>query len=242
MSQAVFLLGIALVALLYASVGHGGASGYLALGALMGMGQTEMRLPALLMNLVVSGIAFAQFHRSGHFRWTVFWPFALTSVPMAWLGSTMVLDPYLFECLLAVALLLAAARLLGSFGTGSHEPRPGVLALALPLGAAIGLVSGLVGVGGGIFLSPLLILLRWSDAHTAAAVSALFILMNSTAGVVGAGMQGEVVPPDAWHWMAAAGMGALAGSWTGASRLGPRWLQRVLGGVLVLAFFKLIVP
>jgi len=242
MSPALLLLAFAAVALLYASVGHGGASGYLVLGALMGLGQTEMRLPALLMNLVVSGIAFAQFHRSGHFRWTVFWPFALTSIPMAWLGSTMVLDPYVFECLLAVALLLAAARLLGVLGPGAVDARPVVLPIALLLGAIVGLVSGLIGIGGGIFLSPLLILLRWSSAHTAAAVSALFILVNSAAGAVGAGMRGETVPHEAWYWMAAAAVGALAGAWTGAQRLGPVWLQRVLGGVLMLACLKLIMP
>lgn len=242
MSTVVTLLAFAMVALLYSSVGHGGASGYLALGALMGLGQTEMRLPALLMNLVVSGIAFAQFHRSGHFRWSVFWPFAVTSIPMAWLGSTLVLDPLVFEQLLAVALLLAAARLLGLFGPGIDGSRPVVLPLALALGGAVGLVSGLIGIGGGIFLSPLLILLRWANAHTAAAVSALFILVNSAAGVVGAGMRGETVPAEAWTWMVAAAGGALVGAWSGARRLGPRWLQRVLGVVLVLACMKLILP
>jgi uncharacterized membrane protein YfcA len=236
------LLAFAVVALLYASVGHGGASGYLALGALMGLGQTEMRLPALLMNLVVSGIAFVQFHRSGHFRWSVFWPFALTSIPMAWFGSTLVLDPLLFERLLAVALLLAAARLLGLFGRGVDGARPVVLPLALVLGAAVGLVSGLIGIGGGIFLSPLLILLRWANAHTAAAVSALFILVNSAAGVAGATMRGESVPVEAWTWMAAAAVGALVGAWAGARRLGPIWMQRVLGAVLALACLKLLVP
>jgi uncharacterized membrane protein YfcA len=242
MSTVMVLLAFALVALLYSSVGHGGASGYLALGALMGLGQTEMRMPALLMNLVVSGIAFAQFHRSGHFRWAVFWPFAVTSIPMAWLGSTLVLDPLLFEQLLAVALLLAAARLLGLFGPGTDGARPVVLPLALTLGGAVGLVSGLIGIGGGIFLSPLLILLRWANAHTAAAVSALFILVNSAAGVVGAGMRGETVHGEAWAWMVAAAAGALVGSWSGARRFSPGWLQRLLGVVLVLACMKLLLP
>jgi uncharacterized membrane protein YfcA len=242
MSQLLVLAAFAVVALLYASVGHGGASGYLVLGALMGMGQTEMRLPALLMNMVVSGIAFIRFQRSGHFRWSVFWPFALTSIPMAWLGSTMVLDPYAFECLLGLALLLAAARLLGFFGPGAADTRPVVLPIALMMGAMVGSVSGLIGIGGGIFLSPLLILLRWSSAHTAAAVSALFIFVNSVAGAVGAGMRGETVPGEAWQWMAAAAVGGLAGAWMGASRLGPAWMERVLGCVLLFACLKLIMP
>lgn len=242
MSIWVALLAFAVVALLYSSVGHGGASGYLALGALMGLGQTEMRMPALMMNLVVSAIAFVQFHRFGHFRWAVFWPFAITSIPMAWLGSTLVLDPLRFEQLLAVALLLAAARLLGLFGPGSEGSRPLVLPAALVLGGAMGLASGLIGIGGGIFLSPLLILLRWASAHTAAAVSALFILVNSGAGVVGAGMRGETTPAEAWAWMVAAAVGALVGSWSGARRFSPGWLQRLLGVVLALASMKLLLP
>ncbi|MBK9514750.1 MAG: sulfite exporter TauE/SafE family protein [Flavobacteriales bacterium] len=242
MSTEVLALAFALVALLYASVGHGGASGYLALGAFIGLAQSEMRLPALLMNMAVSGVAFVQFQRAGHFRWKVFWPFALTSIPMAWLGAQVVLDPLVFERILAVCLLVAAARLLGLFGSPEKPVQPVNTPVALASGGVLGAVSGMIGIGGGIFLSPLLILLRWAEARTAAAVSALFILVNSSAGALGAFQRGESVHSGTGVWMAAAMLGGLLGSHLGARRLSPRWVQRMLGIVLVLASLKLFVP
>jgi uncharacterized protein len=242
MSTEAIAFGFATVALIYAAVGHGGASGYLALGALLGLSQSDLRLPALVMNMAVSGIAFIQFHRAGHFRWSVFWPFALTSIPMAWLGARVVLEPAVFEHVLAVCLLAAAARLLGLFGSTPIELRPVKTPLALASGAVLGTVSGMIGIGGGVFLSPLLILLRWADARSAAAVSALFILVNSAAGALSAVQHGEVLHPDTSTWTCTALLGGLVGSFIGARRLSPIWVQRVLGVVLVLASVKLFAP
>ena len=242
MTAALYLLAFALVALLYAMVGHGGASGYLALGALMGLPQQEMRVPALLMNMVVSGIAFVQFRRAGHFRWGLLWPFALTSVPLAWLGSQVVLDPLIYKRMLALCLLVAVARLFGFFGGQGQELRPLSLPLALLIGALLGYLSGLIGIGGGILLSPVLLLFRWADARTTAAVSAPFILVNSAAGLTGALGAGETLHADTGVWMIAALAGGLLGAWVGAQRLNERWMRRALGGVLLFASLKLMMP
>jgi uncharacterized membrane protein YfcA len=242
MTAVLYLLAFAVVALLYAMVGHGGASGYLALGALMGLPQQEMRVPALLMNLVVSAIAFVQFRRAGHFRWGLLWPFALTSVPLAWLGSQVVLDPLIYKRMLALCLLVAVARLFGLFGGRGEHMRTLSLPLALVIGAVLGYLSGVIGIGGGILLSPVLLLLRWADARTTAAVSAPFILVNSAAGLFGAVGQGESLHQDTGMWMIAALGGGLVGAWVGARQLTEQWLRRALGGVLLFASIKLMLP
>src|SRR5690606_3708819 len=145
---------IALVACAYAMVGHGGASGYLALMALAGMSVAVMRPSALVLNLFVSAIAFTQFARAGHFSWTVFRPFALASIPAAWLGAQVQLDPLVYKRILAVCLLFAVARLFGLFGKGSTVLRPVPLGWGLLIGLLLGFVSGMIGIGGGILLSP----------------------------------------------------------------------------------------
>ena len=234
-------LGIALIALLYASVGHGGASGYLALMALMGQAPAEMLPAALWLNLLVSAVATVQYARAGHFAWRLFLPFALVSVPMAYLGARITLEAETYERLLALCLLLAALRLLGVFGAPTTATRP-VHRLGAPvLGAGIGLIAGLVGIGGGVLLSPVLLLLRWSDAHRTAAVSAPFILVNSAAGLIGLQAVG---PPAGLHigWLFAALAGALLGSTLGARVLPDLRLRQVLGAVLLLASAKLLLP
>lgn len=242
MTSALYLLAFLVVALLYAMVGHGGASGYLALGAMMGLPQQEMRVPALLMNLVVSGIAFMQYRRAGHFRWELLWPFALTSIPLAWLGSQVVLDPLIYKRMLAVCLLVAVARLFGLFGGRGEQARTLSLPLALFIGAVLGYLSGIIGIGGGILLSPVLLLLRWADAKATAAVSAPFILVNSAAGLIGALGQGETLHQDTGLWMVATLVGGTVGAWVGAQQLNEQWLRRALGGVLLLASIKLMLP
>lgn len=242
MDATVLIALIAFVAFAYAMVGHGGASGYLALLALAGQAVEVMRPTALMLNLIVSAIAFLQYARGGHFRWSTFWPFAVLSVPAAWLGAQFTLDPVLYKRVLAVCLLFAVARLLGLFGKGATEERGVPLVPALLIGAVLGLVSGMIGIGGGILLSPVLMLARWADAKTTAATSALFIFVNSAAGMIGLTTTGIIAGSDMVPWLIAAVIGGLCGSWIGASRLPEVRLKQALGLVLLFASVKLMLP
>lgn len=230
---------LALVALSYALVGHGGASGYLALMALWGFPEDVMRPSALCLNLFVSGIGVLQFARAGHFRWKLFWPFAITSVPLAWLGAQVVLDALMYKRILGVCLLVAVARMLGLFGKPLGEERPLHLPTALLVGAVLGFLSGMIGIGGGILLSPLFLLARWGDAKVTAAISAAFILVNSVSGLAGALGRGETLDPGIWPFILVAVTGGLVGGWIGARRLPELRLRQVLGVVLLLAGIKL---
>lgn len=242
MDGALLVALIALVACAYAMVGHGGASGYLALMALAGMSVAVMRPSALVLNLFVSAISFTQFARAGHFRWKVFLPFALASIPAAWLGAQVQLDPLVYKRILAVCLLFAVARLFGLFGKGSTVLRPVPVVWGLVIGGLLGFVSGMIGIGGGILLSPVLLLLHWADMKTTAATSALFIFVNSAAGLAGALGAGETLSTHMLPWIGAAVLGGLLGGWIGAKRLNELRLKQALGAVLLLASVKLMMP
>ncbi len=241
MNELTIALLLAIVAFLYASVGHGGASGYIALMTLLGFAPDVVRPTALTLNLFVSAMAFAQFARAGHFRWKLFWPFAIASVPLAWIGARVHLDTLLYKRILAICLAIAVARLFGFFGGGDERRDPPAMWLALVIGAVLGLVSGMIGIGGGILLSPPLLLFGWSTAKESAAVSAAFIFVNSAAGLVSlAFSEGlEVHTPDQLVWIAAAVVGGTLGAYVGAQRLSQLRLRHVLGIVLLLASFKL---
>jgi uncharacterized membrane protein YfcA len=242
MNELLFLGLIAFVAFAYAMVGHGGASGYLALMALVGIPLVVAQASALMINLVVSGIAFAQYARAGHFRWPLFWPFALTSVPMAWLGKRIDLDEMVYKRILAICLLLAVVRLLGFFGTNDKVERQVPLAAALVIGAVLGFVAGLISIGGGILLSPVLLLMRWADTKVTACTSALFILLNSAAGLVGTRDLASVIDVHLFTWVAVALCAGLVGAYVGARRLQPPRLRQALGLVLLFACVKLWWP
>ncbi|MCB0770793.1 MAG: sulfite exporter TauE/SafE family protein [Flavobacteriales bacterium] len=227
------------VAMLYASVGHGGASGYLAIMALFGFSAEVMRPTALLLNLFVSGIAFVQFQRAGHFKWRLFWPFALASMPFAWLGARIDLDPLIYERILAVCLLVAVARLLGLFGRGDRPVTLPPPSLALFIGAVLGLVSGMIGIGGGILLSPLLLVFGWSTAKESAGISAAFIFVNSASGLIGLGDLSPVLTGHHLLWIVAVVVGGTIGGRTGALRITEVRLKQVLSAVLMLASLKL---
>ncbi len=236
----ILLAPLFLVAILYGAVGHGGASGYLAVMALAGIAPAVMKPTALTLNLAVSLIGTVLFFRAGHFAWRLFWPFAVTSIPFAFLGGRLSLPPPAFKLLLAAALGFAALRLLLP-APKTDDLRPAPLLLVLIFGAVMGLASGLIGVGGGIFLTPLLLLMRWSNTKTAAAVSAPFIFVNSAAGLAGHSASLHHLP-SAWPLLALA---VVAGGFLGA-RWGSRnarlsQLRPVLAAVLGIASLKLVI-
>lgn len=242
MNEALLIGLIALVAFAYSLVGHGGASGYIALLTLAGLSASVVRPSALVLNVCVSAVAFVHYASAGHFRWKVFWPFAVLAVPVAWLGSHVTLEPLVYQRILALCLLVAVARLFGLFGSGEGERRELPIALAIALGALLGAVSGIIGIGGGILLSPLLLLFRWADAKIAAATSALFILVNSLAGLAGLWSSGASMDPRMLTWVGVALVGGVFGSWLGARRVAEPMLRQALGVVLVFASFKLFFP
>lgn len=229
---------IFVVAVVYASVGHGGASGYLAALSLLGCDPARMASSALILNLWVAGLAFLAFWRAGHFSWVRSWPFLVTSIPAALFGGWMPVAGSTYHHLLAAVLAVAAFRLWvrpqGSGILRGGPPRP----VALSLGAGIGVVSGIVGVGGGIFLSPLLVLGRWADAKQAAATSALFILLNSWGGLTGRYLAGRFEVGSMLPLLAAAFSGGWIGSRLGAHHVSNPWLCRILGIVLAVAAVK----
>lgn len=233
---------IFLVAMAYSSVGHGGASGYLLVLALSGFAPAQMAPSALVLNLLVSGVAFLAYRREGYFVPKLFWPFTLASVPAAFLGGLLEVSPKLYSGLLAVAILFSAFRLLTVKGQGEAQNTFSgpPLRLALPIGACIGLLSGIIGIGGGIFLSPVLILLRWADAKRAAAASACFIWINSLAGLYGHSARNSPDIGGLGPLIIAAFLGGLIGSHFGARRLGGAALCRVLASVLAVAAVKLL--
>ena len=235
---------IFVAALLYSSVGHGGASGYLAAMALFNISPAIMKPTALVLNLFVAGVGTVRYARAGCFAWNIFWPFALLSVPFAFKGGSWNLPVHVYKIILGLVLLFAAWRL--ALRQSAHTPpiqKPVVLPWALVLGAAIGLLSGLTGVGGGIFLSPLLLLLGWADIRKAAGVSAAFILVNSAAGLLGQMSQGhgiESLPQEIFWWVPVALVGGLIGAELGSRRLTPLVMRRLLAAVLVVAGLKML--
>jgi hypothetical protein len=231
--------GVLLVALLYSSVGHAGASGYIAVMALFGLAPEVVRPTALALNILVAGIATWQFRRMGHFSWKLFWPFALLAVPLAFAGGYVTLPTRAFQVLVGAVLLFSAVRFFARPGEDVVRAPP-PRAAALAAGGGIGLLSGLTGTGGGIFLTPLVLTMKWAPAKTTSAVSALFILLNSTAGLLGNLSATRGFPTPALALLAAAGIGGTAGSWLGSSRLPPVAIKRLLAVVLVIAGAKLI--
>lgn len=228
-------------ALLYSSVGHAGASAYLAAMALMGVAPATMRPTALVLNLFVSTIVIVRFARAGHVPWRNLLPLAAGSVPMAFVGGSIDLPGEVYRPLVAVVLLAGAWRLATArteLDDGEHSGVP--LLAGLAVGAAIGLLAGLTGTGGGIFLTPLLVLAAWTGTRDAAGLSGAFILVNSVAGLAGLLTGGVDLPPAIPLWVAAVAAGGLVGSWLGAARFSILNLRRALAFVLVLAAAKLV--
>lgn len=231
-------------AILYSSVGHAGASGYLAAMALVSVPPDVMKPTALALNIIVATIGTIQFARAGHFDWKIFWPFAVTSIPCAYLGGATQLPFQYYRIVVGVVLLFAAVRLIYSAAKKTEfEPKPLPVVAALFAGAGIGYLAGLTGVGGGIFLSPLLLLAQWANMRQTAAVSVAFILVNSLAGLAGlTGMLATAkhLPPQIPMLVIAAALGGVIGSELGSRRIAPSVLRQLLGVVLIIAGCKMI--
>ncbi|MGH2418829.1 MAG: sulfite exporter TauE/SafE family protein [Candidatus Limnocylindria bacterium] len=227
-------------ALLYSSVGHAGASAYLAAMALVGLAPDTMRPTALVLNLFVASIVIVRFARAGHLPVRNLVPLAAGSIPMAFLGGSVDLPGEVYRPLVALVLLAGAIRLATATTASDADGHPGVPVLGgVVAGAAIGLLAGLTGTGGGIFLTPLLVLAAWTDTRDAAGLSGAFILVNSLAGLAGLLTGGVDLPPAIPLWVGSVVTGGLIGSWLGAARFSILNLRRALALVLVLAALKL---
>ncbi|ALL06940.1 hypothetical protein AQ505_16435 [Pedobacter sp. PACM 27299] len=229
-----------IVAFLYSSVGHGGASGYLALMAIFAISPIVMKPTALLLNLFVSSVSFFQFYRGGHFRWRIFWPFAVTSIPLSFLGGTMSIDNVPYKKILGVLLLFPIIRFFFFKNTDPKDLKERNFALSFLIGGIIGLLSGMIGIGGGIILSPILLLLKWTDQKQTAAISAAFIFVNSVAGLGGQLIKGITFNSDMIAYVVVAFIAGLLGAYFGALKFHQNILKNVLACVLALAAYKLL--
>lgn len=239
-NPAIFYFALFVIAMLYASVGHGGASGYLALMALYGIAPSVMKPTALLLNLFVSIVSFIQFYRGGHFRFGLFWPLAIASIPMAFIGGLIHMDAGPYKMILGILLMITVIRFLFFSNIRPHEMKAPQLVPALVIGGVIGFLSGLIGIGGGIILSPVLLLLRWSDMKQTAAISAIFIFVNSLSGLMGQLITGIEFTTGMFGYVVVAFAGGLVGAYIGSLKLRAVALKNVLAVVLLVAAWKLL--
>lgn len=236
-----FTAALMLVAFLYAAIGHGGASGYLALMALFNIAPENMRVSALLLNILVSFISFLHYWKKGYFKWKLFSAFAIASIPAAFLGAMLPLHDSIYKKLLGICLVFSVIRLMvmrsNKAQDAIREPKPvqGIIA-----GGIIGLLSGMVGIGGGVILSPVILLFHWGDMKETAAVSALFILVNSLAGIAGLTMGGLHLSNGIFIWLAIVFTGGWLGGWLGSGKFNFTVLKYILASVLLMASMKLL--
>ncbi len=235
LSAAVFI-----VAVLYSSVGHAGATGYISVMTLLGLSAAVIKPTALSLNILVASIATIQFVRAGHFSFRLFWPFALAALPFAYIGGYFSLPANVFRITLGVVLLFSAWRLSMPEKIQDRDIRSPSVPLSLLIGAVLGLLSGLTGTGGGIFLTPVLLLMGWAKPKVAAGVSALFILINSASGLAGNWASTRFIPESIGWLLLAAALGGLVGSHMGSQKLAPLVIKRCLAVVLIFAGLKLL--
>lgn len=239
------------VAMLYASVGHGGASGYQAVLSVFSISFVKIASTALCLNILVAGLAAYNYRRAGHFSWRLTWPFIIASIPAAFIGGMVRIPEYYYSLLLGLVLVFAAWRLgqtprplVPAYAGGSSTLEPPVSEMgktsALLSGGIIGVLSGMLGIGGGIFLSPLMLLMRWSSVKQAAATSAVFIVVNAFSGLMGRIVGHNLVLGNMWMLIPAAMAGGCIGAYWGACRFNNLHLRRLLSLVLLLAAGKLL--
>jgi len=234
-----FLCLLPIIAFLYASVGHGGASGYLALMALFSFAPETMKPTALLLNLFVAGIAFYHYYKAVYFNKKLFLSFAISSIPLAFVGGMIEVDASIYKKILAILLIFAILKMLNVFGKESAIIKEVKLWQGLVVGGIIGFFSGLIGIGGGIILTPIILLLHWGKMKEAAAVSALFIWVNSASGLVGQLTSGVTISPQSYVLVAVAMVGGFFGSYYGSKKFNNNLLRYMLAFVLLIASFKL---
>ncbi|MDC0857885.1 sulfite exporter TauE/SafE family protein [Flavobacteriaceae bacterium] len=235
----IFLLILPIVSFLYASVGHGGASGYLALMAIFSVTPELMKPTALLLNLFVAAIAFYYYYKEGYFNKKLFISFAIASIPMSIIGGYIEVDSTIYKKILAVLLLFAILKMLNIFGKESAIIRDIKLWQGIVVGGIIGFFSGLIGIGGGIILSPIILLFHWGKMKEAAAVSALFIWVNSAGGLIGQLSSGVNLNMQSFGLVAIALIGGVFGAYYGSKKLNNQNLSYLLASVMAIACFKL---
>ena len=231
-------------AFLYSSVGHGGASSYLAILVLAGYPREAIAPTVLALNILVTLLGTINYYRAGHFDARLLLPFILTSIPAAYAGGSLHVSEQTLSIILGVTLLVAGLRFViftKPVAAKQLLSRKLLFGVGLPVGFALGFLSGLIGIGGGIFLSPLLLFMGWADAKKTAAISAAFILLNSLSGLTAHIIKGAAD----WTLLGVLAITVLIGggigSYIGAFRLLPITLQRLLGAVLLLAALKLFI-
>lgn len=236
---ALFLVILPIVAFLYASVGHGGASGYLALMALFSFAPETMKPTALMLNIFVAGIAFYHYYKAGHFNKQLFLIFACASIPMAFIGGMIDVETSIYKKILAILLIFAILKMLNVFGKENGSIKKASIIQGLIIGAIIGFFSGLIGIGGGIILTPIILLLHWGNMKEAAAVSALFIWVNSVAALLGQFSSGVSISYETFILVGIAFIGGFFGSYYGSKQFNNKVLRYLLATVLVIASVKL---
>lgn len=229
-----------LVAFLYASVGHGGASGYIAVLTLFSIPLATYKPVVLVLNIIIAGIAFVHFYRAGYFKWNLAWPFLLTSIPCAFIGSKFKTSEQVYNLILGLALIFPVIRLLMNGPVEKKQTKEPGLLPALMWGAVIGLASGFLNIGGGIFLSPVIVLMGWGNTKDAAAVSSLFIVCNSISGLAAAGLHASSFTIVSYIWIAAAIVGGVSGAYLGSHKFQLTTVRYILSAVLCIAAIKLI--
>ncbi|PQV50396.1 hypothetical protein CLV33_102257 [Jejuia pallidilutea] len=234
-----FLIILPIVSFLYSSVGHGGASGYLALMALFSFAPETMKPTALLLNIFVAGISFYYYYREGYFNKKLFLSFAVASIPLAYFGGTLEVNASIYKKILAVLLIFAILKMLNVFGKESENIKEMKLWQGLVVGAIIGFFSGLIGIGGGIILTPVILVLHWGKMKEAAAVSALFIWVNSVAGLLGQFQSGIALENGSFLLVAIALIGGVLGGYYGSKKINNKKLRYILAFVLSIACAKL---
>ncbi|MCU7617089.1 sulfite exporter TauE/SafE family protein [Chryseobacterium sp. PBS4-4] len=240
MSVEIFYVILFFVAFLYAAVGHGGASGYLALMALYGVAPEEMKPTALVLNLFVSLTSFIQYYRGGYFSKKLFIPIAAASIPMAFIGGMITVEENIYKRILGILLLFPVIRFFFFKNVDDSELKPHNTTIAVVTGGVVGLLSGMIGIGGGIILSPILLLLHWTNQKQTAAISAAFIFVNSVAGLGGMVTQGISFTGDMMMYIIVAFTGGLLGAYLGSKKFNHNVLKYVLATVLLMASYKLL--